>query len=119
MGSDGRPQTAGSYVYGLWDHLPAGGWRGGDGHPDSAGVAQHEFSFAGAVQRDVHHARHHDGVSGGHDDSVRVCELPCAADDWRTGHGVSAAERIQLLDDCLWRAAAVLQFYQWLRGLTP
>ena len=73
------------------------------------------FRFAVYVQPAVHDARHHDGVPGGHADSVRVWQLSCAADDRRAGHGVSAAECVQLLDQRVCGTAAVLQLHrrQW------
>ena len=50
---------------------------------------EQSFPLARVVQRDVHHARHHHGVSGGHADPVRVRELSGAADDRRARHGLS------------------------------
>ena len=44
-------------------------------------------------------------------------QLPGAADDRRAGHGVSAAECVQLLDDGVRRIPALFQFYRRKRSV--
>src|SRR6266446_2039019 len=38
---------------------------------------------------------------------IRIRKLPYPSDDWRAGHGVSAAKRFQFLAHGIWRAAAL------------
>ena len=61
------------------------------------------------VQSSLHDARDDDGVLRRRPDRVRVCELPRAVDDRRPGHGVSASQRVQLLDQRVRRTGALLQ----------
>ncbi len=72
--------------------------------------AQQRFVGAGYIQSTVHDARHHDGVFRGHADLDRRGQLSGAADDRRTRHGLSAAQRVWLLDHAVRRHAGVLQF---------
>ncbi len=80
-------------------------------------VPNSALPLAGNLQRVLHHARHHDGLSRGHADSVRLRELPGAADDRRARHGVPAPECIQLLDDGVRRPASLFQLHRRLWSL--
>ena len=74
-------------------------WRDrSDDDADPACGPQQSFCLSAGLQPAVHDARHDDGFLRWHADSVRLRQLPCAADDWRARHGVSAAECVQLLD---------------------
>ena len=77
-------------------------------------IPNNHFLSPATLQRALHHARHHDGFPGRDDHSLRLRQLSGSADDRRARHGLSAAECIQLLDDGLRRAAALLQLYRRL-----
>ena len=80
---------------------------------DSACSSQQSLCVAAGFQPTVHDAWHDDGVLRGDADPVWVRKLSRAAHDWRTGHGVSAVECVQLLDIGVWWFIAVLQLSGW------
>ena len=55
-------------------------------------------SVSGGIQPDLHHARRHHDLLVCVADSLRICGLSCSADDRRARHGISAPERLHLLD---------------------
>ena len=78
-------------------------------HADPARLSAPHGRGTARVQSSLHDARDDDGLLRRHPDRVRVCELPRAVDDRRPRHGVSASQRVQLLDQRIRRAAALLQ----------
>ena len=80
-----------------------------DDHADPARVSEPHRRVAAGVQSSLHDARDDDGLLRRHPDGVRVCELSRAVDDRRPRHGVSATQRLQLLDQRVRRAAALFQ----------
>ena len=75
------------------------------------------FRFATGFQPDVHDAWHDDDFLRGHACLVRIRQLPGPAHDWRAGHGFSAAECFQFLDDRIRWPASLLQPYRSQRPL--
>ena len=76
-----------------------------------------DFRLPSGVQPDVHHAWNDHDFLRGHAAGIWICELPDSPDDWRARYGVSAPERLQLLDDGFRRAPPLFQFCRRRRTL--
>ena len=86
-------------------HVP-GRRRDGDGHPRRAVPAGPAGRRSGLLQPDDHPARPHHGVRRDHAGLRRIRQLADPDDDRRAGHGVSAAEQLELLAAAAGGAAA-------------
>ena len=109
VGRHGRSQAPRADVRDLRPRLPRDRRPRSHDHADPARVSEPHRRVAAGVQSSLHDARDDDGLLRRHSDCVRVCELPRAVDDRRPRHGVSAPQRLQLLDQRVRRTAALFQ----------
>ena len=109
MGYHRRSQAAGHSVHRLCPGVSRDRRDRSDDHAHPAHASAQRFCFAAGLQPDVHHARNHHDLLRGHACPVRIRQLPHPAHDWRAGHGVSASECFQFLDDRIRWPASLFQ----------